>query len=146
MLPTTALASVPVAVWISCLIALATGGLLFFRYKKGFSKYNGPFLASFTDLWRVYDKYFNMDKPPMVHVHEQYGDVVRVGPNFLAFAKPEAIRDIYGPSKPWNKVRAYRSCPESVSILLDSCSLVWLLSRSSSRCKGRKRDKPPIKW
>ena len=111
MLPTTALASVPVAVWIFCLIALATGRLLYFRYKKGFSKYNGPFLASFTDLWRVYDKYFNMDKPPMVDVHEKYGDVVRVGPNILCFAKPEAIKDIYGPSKSWNKVRAYRSCP-----------------------------------
>ena len=105
MLPTTALASVPVAVWISCLIALATGRLLFFRYKKGFSKYNGPFLGSFTDLWKVYHNYFNMDKPPMVDVHEKYGDVVRVGPNFLSFAKPEAIKDIYGPGKPWNKVR-----------------------------------------
>ncbi len=106
MSPTTSLASIPVEAWILCLIALATARLLFFRYKKGFSKYNGPFLASFTDLWRVFHSYSNMHRPPMVDVHEKYGEIVRVGPNIISFAKPEAIKDIYGPGKAWNKVRA----------------------------------------
>lgn len=99
------LASIPVEVWILCLVALATARLLFFRYKKGLSKYNGPFLATFTDLWRVSHSYFNMHKPPMVDLHKKYGDIVRVGPNIISFAKPEAIKDIYGPGKAWDKVR-----------------------------------------
>ena len=106
MLPTGALASIPVEGWIFCLILLTTARVLHFRHKKGFSKYNGPFLASFTDLWRVYYTYFNMGEFPMVDVHERYGDIVRVGPNHLSFAKSEAIKDIYGTGKAWNKVRA----------------------------------------
>lgn len=106
MLQATTLGSIPVEIWFLCLSALVTGRLLYFRYKKGFSKYNGPFLASFTDLWRVFHVYSNMDKPPMLDLHEQYGDIVRVGPNILSFGKPEAIKDIYGAGKAWDKVHA----------------------------------------
>lgn len=104
MLSTIFLASIHFKVWILSLIALATARLLFFRYKKGLSKYNGPFLASFTDLWRVFHTYSNMHNPPMVDLHKNYGDIVRVGPNTISFAKPEAIKDIYGPGRAWNKV------------------------------------------
>lgn len=41
----------------------------------------------------------------MIHLHNKYGDVVRVGPNVLSFAQPKAIKDIYGPGKVWEKVR-----------------------------------------
>lgn len=106
MLPNAAFVSLPVEVWILCLSALVIARLLFFRYKKGFSKYNGPFLASFTDLWRVFYAHTNMNKPPMIDLHEKYGDIVRVGPNILSFGNPEAIKDIYGVGKAWNKVCA----------------------------------------
>ena len=33
-----------------------------------------------------------------MHLHKQYGDVVRLSPNKLSFAQPEAVRDIYGPN------------------------------------------------
>lgn len=33
---------------------------------------------------------------PSVALHEKYGNVVRLGPSKLSFAKPDAIRDIYG--------------------------------------------------
>ena len=106
MLSEAALASVPVEGWIFCFILLTIARALHFRYKKGFSKYNGPFLASFTDLWKVFYTYFNMGEFPMVDVHEKYGDIVRLGPNHLSFAKSEAIKDIYGTGKAWDKVRA----------------------------------------
>ena len=106
MLSVTSLRSMPVESWVLCLTAVAIARLLFFRYKKGLSKYKGPFLASFTDMWRVFHTYFNMDKPPMMDLHEKYGDIVRVGPNVLSFGNPEAIKDIYGVGKAWNKVSA----------------------------------------
>ena len=132
MLPTTALGSIPVEVWILGLSALAIARLLFFRYKKGFSKYNGPFLASFTDLWRVFHTHSNMNKPPMIDLHEKYGDIVRVGPNILSFGNPEAIKDIYGVGKAWNKV-----CMRLLILPAEDpdCSLLTLSSPASTPSK-----------
>ena len=96
--------SVPVEAWVTGLVLLAVTRLLWFRYKNGFSKYNGPFLASFTDLWRLFYAYSKKYQAPMIDVHEKYGDVVRMGPNVFSFAKPEAIKDIYGAGKAWDKV------------------------------------------
>ena len=98
--------SVSVEAWIVGLVALAVTRLLFFRYKNGLSKYNGPFLASFTDAWRMFYAYSRRHEPPMIDVHEKHGDIVRMGPNLISFAKPEAIKDIYGAGKAWDKVRA----------------------------------------
>ena len=44
----------------------------------------------------------------MLDLHEKYGDIVRVGPNLLSFGNPEAIKDVYGVGKAWNKVRRYQ--------------------------------------
>lgn len=71
--------------------------LLRIRYHAGMNKFNGPFLASFTDLWKVWYTYTHGTKPIYVDLHEQYGDIVRVGPKDLSFADPRAIREIYGP-------------------------------------------------
>lgn len=87
--------------------AIVVVRLLSLRYQHGLRKFNGPFLASFTDFWRMCHAYANDDRAPMVHLHEKYGDVVRVGPNVLSFAQPEAIKDIYGPGKGWEKVRTH---------------------------------------
>ena len=98
------ISSVPVEAWVAGLVVIAVTRLLYFRYKNGFSKYNGPFLASFTDLWRLLYAYLKEHQAPMLDVHEKYGDVVRLGPNMFSFAKPEAIKDIYGAGKAWDKV------------------------------------------
>ena len=107
MFAATSLGSIPIGIWLLCFGALTAARLFYFRYKKGFSKYNGPFFASFTDLWRMFDMYSNPNRAPMLDVHERYGEIVRLGPNLLSFAKPEAIKDIYGAGKAWNKVCAY---------------------------------------
>jgi len=72
--------------------------LLRLRYSKGLNKFDGPFLASFTDLWKVWYAYHNSQKKNDIYVdiHKKYGDVVRIGPNNLSFADPRAIQDIYG--------------------------------------------------
>ena len=95
---------VPVELWALALAALALTTLLSYRYKKGLYKYRGPLLASFTDLWRCCYAYTHMNRPPMLDLHEKYGEIVRVGPNTLSFGHPEAIKDIYGAGKAWDKV------------------------------------------
>ena len=89
--------------WLTGAVLIAH--LISLRYQYGLSKFGGPFLASFTNFWRMCHAYANNDKAPMVDLHKKYGDVVRVGPNVLSFAQPEAIKDIYGPGKVWRKVR-----------------------------------------
>jgi hypothetical protein len=71
-------------------------GLLRTRYSRGLNEFNGPFLASFTDFWKVWYAKRSTQKQFYVDIHEKYGDVVRIGPNELSFSDPQAIRDIYG--------------------------------------------------
>ena len=124
MLSKEVLGFAPAVAWILGLAGLGVIRWLFLRHRKGLSKYNGPFLASFTDLWRTFHAYANKNRPPMLDLHRKYGgmwkvladlirmlslsnkDIVRIGPNTLSFGNPDAINDIYGPGKAWNKVRA----------------------------------------
>ena len=78
--------------------------LIYFRYSYGIQKFRGPFLASFTDLWRFIHAYRGT-LFPLRDLHDAYGDVVRVGPGALSFRDPKAIRDIFGAGKDWKKVR-----------------------------------------
>lgn len=68
------------------------------RYSRGLNKFNGPFLASFTNLWKIWYAYSMNSSEQAIYVdlHRKYGDVVRIGPNNLSFADPRAIQDIYG--------------------------------------------------
>ena len=97
-LPTTAKA------WLYVLTSVLIVRLVSLYYHHGLHKYNGPFLASFSDLWRLCYAYRNSNREPMIHMHDRYGDIVRMGPNLLSFSQPQAIQDIYGPGKQFKKV------------------------------------------
>ncbi|CAK7217425.1 hypothetical protein SCUCBS95973_003147 [Sporothrix curviconia] len=66
-----------------------------YRY-HGLNQYPGPVLARFTDLWRFLSVYRGKQQLDLRALHEQHGDVVRLGPNSLSFSSPEARRQIYG--------------------------------------------------
>lgn len=75
------------------------------RHRNGLSRYPGPFVASFTDFWRLYDLWSTRRMhDTCVDLHRKHGDVVRLGPNLLSFADPRAIKDIYGLNKGFTKV------------------------------------------
>ena len=82
---------------VACSVALILYAL-FNRYGRGLSRFNGPFFASLTSLWGMWNVWATADRPPYVHLHKKYGHVVRLSPNKLSFAQPAAIRDIYGPN------------------------------------------------
>ena len=109
--------------------------LISLRYQHGLNKFKGPFLASFTDFWRMCHAYANNHRPPMIHLHDKFGDVVRVGPNVLSFAQPLAIKDIYGPGKVWEKVRSNPEFSLIGKFLL--IHPVRLLPCTSCRCSRR---------
>ncbi len=83
--------------------------LIFQRYKKGLSRYPGPFVASFTNCWRTFDVWKRDTHTTFRTLHRKYGEVVRVAPNVLSFGHPDAIEDIYGLNKGYTKVRDRRS-------------------------------------
>ncbi|EPE03238.1 cytochrome p450 [Ophiostoma piceae UAMH 11346] len=93
--------------WASAIIVVVLAYLAKNRYHNGLNKYPGPFLASITNWWRFYDVYKR--RPDITHrrLHEQYGGVVRLGPNTLSFSDPKALKTIYGLNKGFVKSEFY---------------------------------------
>ena len=91
--------------WLGLALIVTVGiRFLSFRYIYGLRRFKGPLLASFTDAWRFVYHCRNTGIP-FRDLHDRFGDVVRVGPNVLSFRDPQAIRDIFGAGKNWDKVR-----------------------------------------
>jgi hypothetical protein len=74
------------------------------HFTRGLNKYPGPVLASFTDWWRLWDVYKRRPEVTHIKLHEQHGDIVRLGPNVLSFSNPKALKAIYGLNKGFTKV------------------------------------------
>ncbi|KAI1184215.1 cytochrome P450 [Nemania serpens] len=77
------------------------------RYYNGLNQYPGPFLASLTDLWRLWDVWGRQSEVTHRKLHARYGDVVRLGPRTLSFADPKALKTIYGLNKGFVKSDFY---------------------------------------
>jgi hypothetical protein len=67
----------------------------------------GPLLAKLTDLWRLLVVKRGDSHDTYLALHEQYGDLVRVGPNCVSISKPDAIPMIYGIQKGFVKSDFY---------------------------------------
>jgi cytochrome P450 len=80
---------------LSCVLLLILY-LLYNRYGRGLHHFNGPFLASISSGWRVWDVWKNSGQKPYLHLHQRYGCVVRIAPNKLSFNELAAVKDIYG--------------------------------------------------
>lgn len=95
------------------------------RYWNGFNQFPGPFIASVTNLWRLWDAYYNAHAPlTVMDLHETYGEVVRLGPKMLSFSSPDAVKDIYGPGKNFVKVgRCLSEMTSNRSALVDPLRL-----------------------
>jgi hypothetical protein len=69
--------------------------IIYYRYFHPLAKYPGPFLASFTNVWKTYQLWTLHMPETLRQMHEKYGNVVRVGPNDLSFNSGEAVSTIY---------------------------------------------------
>jgi hypothetical protein len=98
------------------------------KFHHGLHKYPGPFLASFTDWWRFWDVYRRRPEVTHLRLHRKHGDVVRLGPNYLSFANPDALKAIYGLNKGFIKV----FLPLSKNFLLGSPRLQFRISPTST--------------
>ncbi|CAI7654472.1 unnamed protein product [Penicillium glandicola] len=70
-------------------------------------RFPGPFLAGWTNLWRIL--HVRQGKYHMVihELHKKYGPVVRIGPNVLDLDIPELIKTIYNIKSDYLKTEFY---------------------------------------
>ncbi|ORY15010.1 cytochrome P450 [Clohesyomyces aquaticus] len=55
----------------------------------------GPFLAKFSDVWRFWNHYTWKHIETQKKLHEQYGDVVQLGPKTVSLSDPNLLKTIY---------------------------------------------------
>lgn len=89
----------------SILFGLLLLRLLSNRFQPGLSSIPGPTLAKYTRLWKFYDAWAGDSPLVTISLHRKYGDAVRIGPNHVTLAHPQAIAEIYTSTKPFLKVR-----------------------------------------
>jgi len=80
---------------LSLLLGYILLSAIYYRFLHPLSKYPGPFLASVTDLWQVY-QFLTLKQPYyLTKLHEKYGPVVRYGPDKLSITDENAIPILY---------------------------------------------------
>ncbi|KAK1764032.1 cytochrome P450 [Phialemonium atrogriseum] len=79
------------------LLLLLLGNRVRACYKPGLRSLPGPFIASVTNLWRLVDVARGNHHDTLINLHRKYqSKLVRIGPNAVSVADPEAVRIIYG--------------------------------------------------
>lgn len=104
--------------WLVILPLLLVIYLLKNYLNHGLYKYPGPALASLTDWWRFFDVLGRRPDLTQIKLHQRHGDIVRLGPNALAFANPSALKSIYGLNQGFVKV--------TPNLTLDVCAEAYV--------------------
>lgn len=81
------------------------------RYNSPLRSYPGPFIASGTRLWKLLSVASGKTEHTRINLHRKYGRVVRLGPNELSFASPQAAREVLAAGKGFYKTDFYRVFP-----------------------------------
>jgi hypothetical protein len=91
---------------VAGLVTLLTmvGYAVYMRYLHPLAKYPGPFLASLTHLWKLYEMYNGQMEYTVRRLHDRYGAIVRIGPNDLVISSPDAVKAIYLSGSAFQKV------------------------------------------
>jgi cytochrome P450 len=65
------------------------------RFFHPLAQYPGPFWATITDAWQVF-QFLTLKQPyKLTELHAKYGPVVRYGPNNISITHEEAVASIY---------------------------------------------------
>jgi hypothetical protein len=81
------------------------------KYRPGLRHLPGPFIAGVSNLWKL-RAVWNQNMPrENVRVHEDYGPIVRIGPNHVSVADPQSMRIIYGVQRVFPKVISQITAP-----------------------------------
>lgn len=84
---------------------------LYHRYTSPLRTYPGPFLASCSRLWKVISTASTRTHLDHIALHQKYGPVVRIAPNEVSLASPEAARTLLSAGKRFYKTDFYGVFP-----------------------------------
>ncbi|KAL1964585.1 hypothetical protein VTN77DRAFT_6759 [Rasamsonia byssochlamydoides] len=90
-------------IFISTAVTIALGvicaRIIYLCYFHPLARYPGPFVARFTNLWRLFSFLGGQHHIDEQKLHQRYGHVVRVAPNWLSFSDLTDFEAIYGFNK-----------------------------------------------
>ncbi|KAE9376326.1 cytochrome P450 [Stipitochalara longipes BDJ] len=105
-------------------------------YRSDLVQLPGPKWAPFSGLYRVYRLWLGQAPAVYLELHEQYGPIVRTGPNTVSIADPTTIPTIYGISSNFLKSKFYITMsPRYEGEIMDS----MFTTRDPARHKALKR-------
>ncbi|EWC46673.1 hypothetical protein DRE_04160 [Drechslerella stenobrocha 248] len=84
--------------------------LLFTRYRPHLRRIPGPFVASFTNVWRLKVGLGRRVQEVHLALHKKHGDLVRIGPNCISVAAASEVKTIYGITRLFEKSQFYPAC------------------------------------
>jgi hypothetical protein len=85
-------------------LVIVIANVVLTRYRPGLRHVPGPFTASFSNFWKLRQVWNGNMHKQGVRIHEDYGPIVRIGPNHISVASPEAVNVIYGVKNVFPKV------------------------------------------
>lgn len=97
--------------WILVLVGAFVVRALYKRYASPLRHYPGPFLASFSRLWKVISTASGNTHLEHIELHRKYGPVVRIAPNEVSLSSPEAARNLLSAGKRFHKTDFYGVFP-----------------------------------
>lgn len=81
--------------------------LWFYRTWRKQAHIPGPFLASISNIPRLFWARSGRAHEIHIHLHEKYGSLVRLGPNAVSVGDPREISKMYGIRSSFGKVGAH---------------------------------------
>ncbi|PYH79144.1 cytochrome P450 pisatin demethylase, partial [Aspergillus uvarum CBS 121591] len=81
---------------VQFLLADLLAHVLYNYYLHPLARYPGPFLARITNIWRFASFLRGQHHLTEEKLHQRYGPIVRVAPNWLSFSQLPAFEAIYG--------------------------------------------------
>ncbi|KAK0271801.1 hypothetical protein LTR35_013277 [Friedmanniomyces endolithicus] len=97
--------------WFLLLPLVLVVRFYYYKYASPLRSYPGPYLASGSRAWKVFSVYRGKTETDHIKIHEQYGPIVRIAPNELSFASPNAAREVLAAGKGFHKTDFYAVFP-----------------------------------
>ncbi|KAK7742002.1 hypothetical protein SLS53_004586 [Cytospora paraplurivora] len=77
-------------------LTIVFANIILTKYRSGLRHIPGPFWASFSNSWKLRAVWNQRMHTENVRLHEDYGPIVRIGPNHVSVSDPQSMRTIYG--------------------------------------------------
>lgn len=95
------------SVFFTAFLACVASTIIYRIFFHPLRKIPGPFVASFTELWRTRRYFLGNWHQDILDLHRKYGPVVRLAPNEVSFMDKDALVAVYGHIKGTKKTGWY---------------------------------------